>query len=41
MEVTFAERDEIARMVNAAADEDYGFRTLVQKVVSSSIFLNR
>jgi hypothetical protein len=40
-EMGFSDRAEIQRIVDDAADSDYGVRTLIHGVVNSSVFLNK
>ena len=40
-EITFADRREINRMVEALGAEDYGFRSLIHAVTQSNIFLSK
>lgn len=40
-EIEFADRREIDEIVNALADDDYGFRSLIHAVTQSDIFLSK
>ena len=39
--ISFADRSEIDQMVEALAEHDYGFRSLIHAVVQSDIFLSK
>jgi hypothetical protein len=39
--VSFADREEVEKIVNAAAKDDFGMRTLVREVVTSKVFLTK
>jgi hypothetical protein len=39
--ISFADRETVEQIVTAAADEDYGFRSIVQAVATSPVFLSK
>lgn len=39
--VTFSERDEVDRIVAAVSADNYGFRSILEEIVTSWVFLNR